>query len=143
MRDLIEELAAKFNNRDSIATNAAVRNFRKGLPAFWSNADHSDNVTGARMAGFNRHGGIQAALDYELCADEVYSYAVRDMAEKQPGIRRSWQDDWRQTLNSLIPLNHQAALEIVSIYSQLGDLREVSEIAQRLYDHLETEAEAA
>lgn len=133
MRDLIEELAAKFGNRDSIAADAAISNFRKGLPAFWSSAGYSDNVTGARMA----------ALDYELSSGEVYSYAVRDMAEKLPGIRRNWRDDWRQTLNALIPLNHQAALEIVDVYSTLGDVREVGEIEQRLYAHLQNEAEAA
>lgn len=143
MRDLIEELGAKFNNRDSIAAAAAVHNFRKGLPAFWSSNSFSDAATQARMAGFNRHGGILEALESELGAEEVGSYALRDMAEKLPGIRRSWQDDWRQTLNALIPLNHQAAREIVQVYSLIGDFREVGEIEQRLYDHLEDEAEAA
>jgi hypothetical protein len=110
----LERLASLHDNPDDIAFDAAAANLRAGRPAFWSTARYSNAVASLLLDFANRRTFADAFAELSVLAVSPLTREVRE-----------------QLLDTLLPLNHAAAVALVDAYQAEGLFRTYEELVRR------------
>ena len=114
----ILDIAECRGNRDDLSAECAARRLIAGLPAYWHSAVSSTGAAAALVSLAN-HG--TRTIDEALSS----TYGAGSESLLLSGSRAT------DALDALIPLNAEAAHELLMAYSRYGTFRELREVLSR------------
>lgn len=109
-RMAVEDAISVYDNDDAVARRLALAAFEQDRPAFWTTATYHSQKASL----------FQQAANYKPLLEALHYAYNRG-------------DDYIAALDTLVPLNDQAALAMVIRYSDYGIWRDTEELLARRY----------